>query len=48
MEKEMYTSVRLCDKLHGQRLVSWPRSWFRDVENLEKKEKERERKEKFR
>ena len=23
-------------------------SWFRDVENLEKKEKERERKEKFR
>ena len=41
MEKEMYTSVRLCDKLHGQRLVSWPRSWFRDVENLEKKEKEK-------
>lgn len=37
----MYTSVRLCDKLHGQRLVSWPRSWLRDVENLEKKEKEK-------
>lgn len=39
----MYTSVRLCDKLHGQRLVSWLRSWLRDVENLKKKEREREK-----
>lgn len=37
----MYTSVRLCDKLHGQRLVSWLRSWLRDVENLKKKERKR-------
>ena len=40
----MYTSVRLCDKLHGQRLVSWLRSWLRDVENFKKKKREKEKK----